>query len=119
MVGNITSLSRSGLGDWMLQRVSAIILGVYTVFLLAYLLAYPNLQYAQWSGLFDHLAMKVFTLLSLLSVVVHAWIGIWTITTDYLNDRALGRLSVIVRFPVQLFCFLALFYYIVWGIHIL
>ncbi len=119
MVTNITNFSRSGLYDWMLQRLSAIILGVYTVFLAGYILFNPHMDYTQWRGLFDHLSMKIFTLLALLSLVVHAWIGIWTITTDYLNDRAFGFRSVLIRFPVQLVCFIALFCYVVWGVHIL
>jgi len=77
------------------------------------------MEYTQWRGLFDCLAMKVFTLFSLLSLVAHAWVGMWTITTDYLNDRALGSNSVLIRFPVQLVCFIALFCYVVWGVHIL
>ncbi|WP_263078618.1 succinate dehydrogenase, hydrophobic membrane anchor protein [Endozoicomonas sp. Mp262] len=119
MVTNITNLSRSGLYDWMLQRLTAIILGVYSIFLVGYILLNPDMEYSQWKGLFDHLAMKIFTLLSILSVVAHAWIGMWTITTDYLNERAFGSKSVLIRFPIQLFCFIALFCYIVWGAHIL
>ncbi len=119
MVTNITNLSRSGLYDWVLQRLTAIVLGAYSVFLFGYILCNPDMDYYQWSGLFDHLSMKIFTLLSLLSLVAHAWVGMWTITTDYLNDRAFGARSVLIRFPVQLVCFVALFCYVVWGVHIL
>ncbi len=119
MVTNITNLSRSGLYDWMLQRMTAIILGAYFVFLLGYIVVNPNLNYSQWSELFDATWMRVFTLLSLLSVLAHAWIGMWTITTDYINDRALGSKSVLIRFPVQVLCFIALFSYVIWGVQIL
>ncbi len=119
MVTNITSLSRSGLYDWMLQRLTAIILGAYTVFLIVYVVQNPGMDFEQWKGLFDNLLMKIFTLMALLSVVGHAWVGMWTITTDYLNDRAFGTRSILLRFPVQLCCFVALFCYVVWGVHIL
>ena len=119
MVTNITNLSRSGLYDWMLQRMTAIILGAYSVFLLGYIILNPNISYTQWSELFDATWMKIFTLLTLLSVLAHAWIGMWTITTDYINDRALGGKSVLIRFPVQVLCFLALFSYVIWGVQIL
>lgn len=119
MVTNITNLSRSGLYDWMLQRVTALILGGYFVFLMVYLLTSPGLEYSQWSALFAETWMKIFTLLTLVAVLAHAWVGMWTITTDYLNDRALGSKSVLIRFPVQLLCFVALFSYVVWGIQIL
>ena len=44
MVTNITSFGRSGLSDWLMQRVSAVILALYTVFVVAYLLFNPNLD---------------------------------------------------------------------------
>ncbi|MDP0563112.1 MAG: succinate dehydrogenase, hydrophobic membrane anchor protein [Candidatus Endonucleobacter sp. (ex Gigantidas childressi)] len=119
MVTSITNLSRSGLYDWVLQRLTAVVLGAYFVFLFGYILCNSDMDYMQWRGLFDCLPMKIFTLLSLLSLVAHAWVGMWTITTDYLNERAFGSKSVLIRFPVQLICFIALFCYVVWGVHIL
>ena len=119
MVTNITNLSRSGLYDFVLQRVSAIILGAYFLFIMGFLLSNPGISYDQWLGLFEETWMRVFTVLTLVSVLAHAWIGMWTITTDYLNDRAFGSKSVLIRFPVQLICFIALFSYLIWGVQIL
>ena len=39
MVTNITNLGRSGLSDWLIQRISAVILAVYALFMVLYLLA--------------------------------------------------------------------------------
>ena len=119
MVTNITNLSRSGLYDWVLQRLTAIVLGAYSVFLFGYVLTNPGLDYSEWSVLFSETWVRVFTLLALISVLAHAWVGMWTITTDYLNERALGSASVWIRFPVQIICFLALFSYVFWGVQIL
>ncbi|AMO55801.1 succinate dehydrogenase [Endozoicomonas montiporae] len=119
MVTNITNLSRSGLYDWMLQRLSAIILAVYTLFIVGYILTNPGLSYAQWSELFTQVWVRIFTFLALLSLVAHAWVGMWTIATDYLNSRAFGEKSVLIRFPVQLLCFIALFSYLVWGTQVI
>ncbi|OED41935.1 succinate dehydrogenase, hydrophobic membrane anchor protein [Endozoicomonas sp. (ex Bugula neritina AB1)] len=119
MVTNITNLSRSGLYDWMLQRVSAVILGAYFLFVMGFLLMNPGVSYDQWMGLFKETWVRVFTLLTLVAVLAHAWVGMWTIVTDYLNDRAFGRQSVLIRFPVLLICFIALFSYLIWGVQIL
>lgn len=119
MVTNITNLSRSGLYDWMLQRLSAIVLAAYTLFIVGYVLMNPELGYAQWSELFTRTWVRIFSFLALLSLVAHAWVGMWTIVTDYLNSRAFGEKSVWIRFPVQLICFIALFSYLVWGIQII
>ncbi|MGB1271345.1 MAG: succinate dehydrogenase, hydrophobic membrane anchor protein, partial [Endozoicomonas sp.] len=65
MVTNITNLSRSGLYDWMLQRLTAIILGAYTLFLLGYIVTNPGLGYEQWATLFDQTWVRIFSLLTL------------------------------------------------------
>ncbi|MET4695047.1 succinate dehydrogenase, hydrophobic membrane anchor protein [Endozoicomonas lisbonensis] len=119
MVTNITNLSRSGLYDWMLQRLSAIVLAAYTLFIVGYILTTPGLDYGQWSELFSQVWVRIFSFLALLSLVAHAWVGMWTIATDYLNSRAFGEKSVLIRFPVQLICFIALFSYLVWGIQVI
>ena len=43
MVTNVTNFSRSGLYDWMAQRVSAVVLAAYFLFLIGYLVAHPGL----------------------------------------------------------------------------
>lgn len=72
MVTSITSFGRSGLYDWMIQRVTAVVLLAYTIFMIGYLLLNPGLDYAQWSSLFECTSMRIFTLLALLSMAAHA-----------------------------------------------
>ena len=117
MLSSVTNLSRSGLADWLIQRLSAVILAAYTLFLGAVFLLYPDLDYAQWQGLFQHTAMRLFSLLSVLALCAHAWIGIWTITTDYLNGQ--GPVATALRLLVQCLCALLTLVYLLWGISIL
>ncbi|MDZ7852203.1 MAG: succinate dehydrogenase, hydrophobic membrane anchor protein [Halomonas sp.] len=112
MVTNITNLGRSGLSDWLLQRVSAVVLALYTLFIVGFLLFSPGLDYAAWSGLFSQTWMRIFSLLAFLSLAAHAWIGLWTVTTDYLKSTG-------VRLAVQLIIILAIFVFLVWGITVL
>ncbi|MCY4472891.1 MAG: succinate dehydrogenase, hydrophobic membrane anchor protein [Kistimonas sp.] len=119
MVAPVTSLARSGLGDWVVQRLTAVLLAGYVLFMVAWLFAHAPLDYDQWRDLFAHTWMRVFSLLALLSLCAHAWIGLWTLSGDYLNERALGRKALLVRFLFQMFCGAALFGYGVWGIQIL
>ena len=119
MVTNVTNFSRSGLYDWMAQRVSAVVLAAYFIFLIGYMVANPGLGYAEWHGLFSHNAMRIFSLLALVALIVHAWVGMWTITTDYLTPMAIGRWATGVRFLVQADCGVIQFVVFVWGVQIL
>ncbi|WP_106477313.1 succinate dehydrogenase, hydrophobic membrane anchor protein [Phytohalomonas tamaricis] len=112
MVTNITNLGRSGVSDWLIQRVTAIVLALYTVFIVAYMLFHPELDYATWSALFQRTWMRIFTLLAFLSIAAHAWSGLWIISTDYIK-HAYARLGV------QTFIIVALFVFVVWGVQVL
>jgi len=103
----------------MAQRVSAVVLAAYFIFLLGYLLFHPNLVYADWHGLFSHNWMRIFSLLALVALGVHAWVGMWTISTDYLTAMAIGKWATGVRFLFQAVCGIAMFAYFVWGVQIL
>ena len=112
MVGNVTSLTGKGLRDWLLQRMSAVVLAMYTLFLAGFIYTQPELNFQHWHQLFQHLWMQIASLLVVVSLAIHAWIGIWTVTTDYLKSTG-------VRILVQFVVFVMLFFYILWGIVIL
>lgn len=119
MVTNVTNFSRSGLYDWMAQRVSAVVLAAYFLFLIGFVVCHPGLTYEEWNGLFSQSWMRIFSLLALLSLAVHAWVGMWTITTDYLTNMAIGKWATGVRFLVQALCGMLMFVLFVWGVQIL
>lgn len=112
MVTMITNFSRSGLSDWLIQRVSAVILALYTVVMVLYMLFHPHLDYATWSTLFESTGMRLFTLATLLSIAAHAWIGLWTVFTDYVKITP-------VRLVLQVIVILALFVFVVWSVQVL
>lgn len=89
MVKSVLSVYRQGLRDWIIQRVSAIIMAVYTFGLLFYFVSHPDLSFAEWHALFACTGMKIATILFLACVLAHAWIGIWTVFTDYVKPFVL------------------------------
>ncbi|WP_353408842.1 succinate dehydrogenase, hydrophobic membrane anchor protein [Pseudoteredinibacter isoporae] len=119
MVTAVTSFGRSGLYDWMIQRVSAVVMAAYTIFLAAFILLTPELTYEIWKGLYATLWMRVFSLITLLSIAAHAWIGLWAVLTDYLTTRLMGNKATILRVLMQMVLGLITVTYVVWGIEIL
>ncbi|ASJ97085.1 MULTISPECIES: succinate dehydrogenase, hydrophobic membrane anchor protein [Shewanella] len=115
MVTNAASLGRSGVHDFILLRASAVILTCYTIFLVGFIAASAPLTYDVWHGLFSALPMKVFTLLALVAILVHSWIGIWQVLTDYVKPVAVRGVLQFV-FVVAALSYLAAGIVIVWGV---
>jgi len=118
MITNVTSFGRSGLSDWLLQRTTAIVMAVYVVFVTFYLLTNPDLQYDQWLALNSHICMKVLNVLTVLSIAIHAWIGLWAVLTDYVTVRLLGPKATPLRIIFQLGMILVTLVYVIWALDI-
>ncbi|HNP02929.1 MAG TPA: succinate dehydrogenase, hydrophobic membrane anchor protein, partial [Agitococcus sp.] len=64
-------------------------------------------------------AMRIFSLLALLSLAGHCWVGLWTVTTDYMTTRQMGASANFLRVITQIAMAIAIFVYVVWGAIIL
>jgi succinate dehydrogenase / fumarate reductase membrane anchor subunit len=117
MVTAVTTMGRSGLYDWLFQRISAVILLAY--FILVSLVLLKGVDYASWTALYAQTWMRVFSLMALLSLGVHAWIGLWSVFSDYFTERLMGQVGNVLRFLLQVISGVVMFTYVVWGIQIL
>ncbi|NQY85123.1 MAG: succinate dehydrogenase, hydrophobic membrane anchor protein, partial [Alcanivorax sp.] len=59
MVTSVTSLGRNGLYDWLIQRVSAVVIAVYVIGMLGFLIAQPDLDYGTWSAFMGSVPMQI------------------------------------------------------------
>lgn len=119
MVTAVTSFGRSGLYDWLIQRVGGVVMAAYVVFIVAFMLLTPELTYESWSALYGQLWMRIFSLLTLISFVAHAWIGLWVVLTDYLTNRMMGPKATWMRVGAQMVLGVVAVSYMVWGIEVL
>jgi succinate dehydrogenase / fumarate reductase membrane anchor subunit len=119
MVTTVTSLGRSGLSDWLIQRISAVVMTSYLVFIVAYFYSNPGLNYLQWVELHSSLPMRIFSLLTILSIAAHGWIGMWCVLTDYVTVRLLGLKATAIRMFLQLVMIAITLLYVIWAIDIL
>lgn len=101
-----------GLKDWLVQRITAVLMAVYTVVLMVSLLLLPELNYGTWAGLFASGWMKVLTLLAIASLAWHAWIGVRDIYMDYIKPTG-------VRLFLQVVSVVLLVAYAFWAVIIL
>ena len=119
MVTNATSLGRNGLYDWLIQRASAVVLGAYFFAVIGFFLCGDEATYANWHAYMTSTYMKAFTMIALVSFMGHAWVGLWTVSTDYLTSLQLGKAATTVRLIFQGGLAFVLLAYLFWGIQIL
>ncbi len=112
MVERIITGAHYGLTSWLVQRLSAVVLACYALFLAGWLMAHPHPDHAAWSGLFAGGVMRSVTLLALLALFAHAWVGVRDIVMDYVKPVA-------ARLPIYALVLLALLLYAIWSVQIL
>lgn len=114
MVSSVLGANHQALRDWVVQRVTAVIIALCVLGLAYYFISHPNVSFVEWRMLFAPVGMKVFALLVVLSVAFHAWVGIWTVVTDYVKCASLRFLIHVLVVLTLLACFLWSLL-IVWG----
>lgn len=112
MVNRVVTGAHYGVRDWLIQRITAVVMAVYSVLLAGYLLLQPTLDYDVWTGLFSSQLMRAFTLLFLLSLYYHAWIGMRNIVMDYIRRDG-------ARLVIHVLVILAVLLYTIWSVQIL
>ena len=101
-----------GMRDWLAQRITAVVMAIYTILVLAIVLWNGGLDYATWNAVLASHAFRSLTFLFMVSLVYHAWVGVRDIYMDYVKP-------VGVRIVVQVVSILILVAYLGWTIQIL
>ncbi|MGM0524626.1 MAG: succinate dehydrogenase, hydrophobic membrane anchor protein [Pseudomonadota bacterium] len=115
MVNAAGTFGRSGSHDFILLRASSIVIFLFTLFMVGFFVSTANVTYEVWSGLFSNLWMKVFTLLTLTAVLIHGWIGIWQVLTDYVKASGV-RAFIQFLFSVGLIVVWLAGLFVLWGV---
>jgi len=101
-----------GLRDWLLQRLTAIVMAVYTLLLLGIALWHGGIDHALWTRLFAGGAFRLASFLFMVALAYHAWVGMRNIFMDYVKPVA-------VRLTLQSLAVAVLIAYLGWTIQIL
>jgi succinate dehydrogenase / fumarate reductase membrane anchor subunit len=74
-----------GMRDWLSQRITAALMGLFTVVLILQVMAPGKMGYDKWAGIFASQWMKVLTFVTIVSLAWHAWVGVRDIWMDYVK----------------------------------
>ena len=102
-----------GLRDWLAQRVTAVLMALFTVVVLAQvILSKGPIGYDKWSGIFSTQWMKALTFAIIVAMLYHVWVGVRDIWMDYIK-------SVALRLSLQVFSIVWLVACAGWAIQVL
>lgn len=79
----------SGLRAWLLQRVSAVYLAAYFIYVAAVVVVAPPQNHLQFQSWMSSLPMALATSLFFLALLAHAWVGMRDVLIDYVKPFSL------------------------------
>jgi succinate dehydrogenase / fumarate reductase membrane anchor subunit len=104
--------AHSGLTEWLLQRVTSLYMGGFVIYAVAHLGLSPVRDYTAWKAWFATGYVRIAWALFMVSILIHAWVGMRSIYLDYLHPLWL-------RFSVTLLTALGLLALALWAAQIL
>jgi succinate dehydrogenase / fumarate reductase membrane anchor subunit len=81
-----------GLRDWLSQRVTALVMALFTVALVVQVLLPGPMGYEKWASIFSAQWMKLLTFVTILALLVHVWVGVRDILMDYVKPMVVRLL---------------------------
>ena len=78
-----------GSRDWLSQRVTAVLMALFTVVLVVQVLLPGELGYYKCAGIFAPQWMKFLTFVVIVALAWHAWVGVRDIWMDYVKPAGL------------------------------
>ena len=74
-----------GTRDWIVQRVTAALMALFTLIVLLEVLLPGEMSYAKWAGIFAPQWMKMLTFAVFVAIAWHAWVGMRDVYMDYVK----------------------------------
>jgi succinate dehydrogenase / fumarate reductase membrane anchor subunit len=101
-----------GMRQWLTQRLSAVVMALYTLMFVLLIAVYQPANYAEWHDFFSPWLWRLATLICWVCLTMHAWLGVRDVLKDYI-------FNVTVRSYLQLLVELALIIDLTWMAFIL
>jgi len=90
-----------GLNGWIWQRITAGIMALYSIIMAVRAGLNAPFTAASWKAFFTPSIFKLLTLLFVLSLLYHAWLGVKEILMDYVHNKKIAAvLEAVVTLAV-------------------
>lgn len=101
-----------GFRDWLSQRVTALLMALFTLALVVQVLMPGEMGYDRWAAIFSRQWMKVLTFVVVVAMLHHVWVGMRDVWMDYVKP-------VGVRLALQIFTLVWLIGCAGWAVQVL
>lgn len=81
--GNVSA--HAGTGEWLVQRLTALYIGGFALYLSAYFAFAPISGYTEWRAWFAGGGVRIGVALFVASLLLHAWSGMRNVYMDYIH----------------------------------
>ena len=71
---------------WLTQRLTALVMVIYSVMLLVRIIVLQPSIYEEWLGFFQPLWFRIASWLFWISLSIHAWLGVRDVFKDYVPN---------------------------------
>ena len=98
---------------WYTQRYTSLIILCYIIYILSFIFTNQDINFFSWSDFFLSFQVRFLSSIVFLVIVLHAFIGLWTVGTDYLTKRTLGYLNISLSRGADILRYI---YYLIFGL---
>lgn len=97
-----TGSAHTGLGEWLLQRVTAVYMGAFVLYLVLRFAIAPIDLYSTWKLWFTASTVRIGFALFFASLLLHSWVGMRSVFMDYVKPMWLRFVAHLVTATVLL-----------------
>ncbi len=109
-------MKRNGTREWIFQRISTLLITVYSIAYITLFLSIETYDYTSWLAMHNGMAFKIYSTITLIMIMSNSLLAGWQIGTDYTQKVPLPGFGTIFHcfYPILSLAFLAFGLYILW-----
>jgi succinate dehydrogenase / fumarate reductase membrane anchor subunit len=82
-----------GLRPWLIQRLSAVYIALFVIYIAVTIAVGGNVDYPQWRNWLFHPVNTIAVGLFVIAMLMHAWVGMRDIILDYIHNALVRMIA--------------------------